>query len=152
MTDKIIIGSNIKTFAVESENGDLLAEIKLDADNDAMYGRFVELFDNAMKIAETCSDEINALVGNDESIDVATTKQALDVNYQAIDGFIKETDAMFGAGFTRQIFRDHYEADAEFKPNITLFLEFYKGVMPLFEKVYKESRVNYTVTKGKRNE
>jgi len=150
MAEKISLKSKIKVYAITNENDDVLAELRLDPDNDSTLGRFMDLYDNIAKIGEETQRKLESIERPGEKLDIATAQKLMCVNTEAIQGIITETDAMFGAGFTRQIFAEHYEVDENFIPNISLFKEFYEQVMPIIQLVYKESTNNYSVKKGKK--
>ena len=149
MAETIKINSNIKVYAIENENGEVLAELRLDPSNDSILGRFMDLYDNLSELSNEASEKIKALGYDTESqLTVDQLKNMSAINNEAINGLIAETDAMFGAGFTKEIFADNYKADPDYIPNIIKFQEFYGQVMPIIEAVYKNQAKNYSVKKG----
>lgn len=150
MAEKLTLNSKVKVYAIENQDGRVLAELRLDPENDSTLGKFMDLYDRASVLGAEASEKLKAIGAGKEQLESQDIKEGLKINEETINSLIEETDRMFGAGFTRKIFADHYEIDEDFLPNISLFTEFYEQVMPIIKAVYGDNANHYSVKKGKK--
>lgn len=144
---KIKLNSNIKKFAIENEEGKLLVELCLDTTDDSVMSRFMDLYDNMNEIYNTAQEKLESY-SEDEELTIQNAKELLKVSNEAMLKVVEETDNMFGIGFTKQLFADHYKLNPNFIPSVEVMSEFYKQVMPIVSSVYADKTKNYSVKKG----
>lgn len=78
--------------------------------------------------------------------DGITTKDAKDIlklNEKAVNGLIAEIEKMFGKGLIHDIFKENYELNPNFVPDISLLQSFFEQIMPLLEGLVQK-KAKYT--------
>lgn len=151
MAKVINLKSSIETIDIQNEEGKPLVTIEINTSDDSYFSRFMDLYDDLGVLVEKVKREIATIELKEakDSLNTKTAKKILEINTEAAKEISRMTDELFGEGFTRKLFAEHYELNPQFSPNIKLFQEFYTGVMPVIQDYYKDSIKKYSVKKGR---
>ena len=142
--ETIKLSTGIKRIAITNEEDVTVAVLTIDTNDTHLLNRFLELYDGAQKINEECKSTYKSL-GLDEKEGI-TTKDAKDIlklNEKAVNGLIAEIEKMFGKGLIHDIFKENYELNPNFVPDISLLQSFFEQIMPLLEGLVKK-KAKYT--------
>ena len=144
----IKFNSGIKKIGIENENGTIVAELIINSGDDKLYDKFISLMDNLKEIQESSDKKIEALGLNSvDSIDTEDMKKLLDVNREAVESLIEETEKMFGAGLIRKMYADNYELNPDFLPGLEMLFEFYEQILPIVEEIFRNKHSRYSPAK-----
>lgn len=148
MEEVLTLKKRIKRYGIQSEDGQTMVEIALDASNDAMFSRFMDLYEHTNDIAI----EAQARLGNSETdaMTIDAGREVMNVNTDMKKRLLEETEKLLGEGFCHAVWADHYAIDKNFEPSLDMFIELYELIMPLFAQTYKDSANKYSTKKGGR--
>ncbi len=149
MTEKIVINSGLRKYAIENENGEIVAEVVIDANDNSTMERFMDLYDRAAEIEKNFQEEVNALgIKDTKNITTAEAKTILQLNRKAIEDLVYETEEMFGDGLIHDIFKANYENNKDFCPDISAIVSFYEQIVPILTNIFEGfSNSKYSVKK-----
>lgn len=140
MMETIKLSTGIKRIAIKNEEDVTVAFLTIDTNDTHLLNRFLELYEGAQKINEECKNSYEQL-GLDEKEGI-TTKDAKDIlalNEKAVNGLIEEVEKMFGKGLIHDIFKENYELNPNFVPDISLLQSFFEQIMPILDGLVKKN-------------
>ena len=146
----IKLSSSIKHIAIENENGEVVTELLVDYSDESTMSRLMDLVDRLEEIGNETQKKIDeAGFIEDEKITKENAKEVLKINTEAINSLIEETELMFGKGLIHNIFKDNYELNPKFVPDIDVLTDFYNQIIPIIEGIFKDKQKKYSTVKGK---
>lgn len=142
--ETIKLSTGIKRIAITNEEDVTVAVLTIDTNDTHLLNRFLELYDGAQKINGECKSAYKSL-GLDEKDGITTddAKNILSVNEKAVNDLIEEIEKMFGKGLIHDIFKENYDLNPKFVPDISLLQSFFEQIMPLLEGAVKK-KAKYT--------
>lgn len=144
----IKFNSGIKKIGIENENGTIVAKLIINSCDDRLYDKFISLMENLKEIQESSNKKIESLGLNSvDSINTEDMRKLLEVNREAIEGLIEETEKMFGSGLIRKMYADNYELNPDFLPGLEMLFEFYEQILPIVEEIFRNKHSRYSPSK-----
>lgn len=144
----IKISNPIKTYAIENEDGKVLAELKINTQDDNFLDKFTDLQEWASNINVELKHKLDKSgISEKEEIGLADCKEYLKINNETVQAIIDKTEELFGKGLIKQMYAECYEQNPDFIPSISLLSEFYNAVMPLVSNTFKGRTAKYSVNK-----
>lgn len=142
--ETIKLSTGIKRIAITNDDDALVATLVIDTNDTHLLNKFLELYEGAQKINEECMNSYKKL-GLDEKDGITTSdaKNILSVNEKAVNDLINEIEKMFGKGLIHDIFKENYDLNPKFVPDISLLQSFFEQIMPLLEGLVKK-KAKYT--------
>lgn len=111
----------------------------ISADDDALFGRFVEEHENISKKADQFSIETSELMEKKEGDDSAELSAEMIRRKRAFSEEVaKATDHIFGEGTIRKVFRGIYEEIPDFVPSAESIVTFLDDVTPQIEQLFRK--------------
>ena len=151
------LGLNKSFFEVSLNKYDDL--LVLNCSDLSVFEKFKDLYDNVDEIAKSANKEIDRLNAKAEEDGSDKTEDFMDyvkVNVDFSTRVLEELDKVFGDGFTKKVFREHYELNPDYVPDEIEIAELLESLIPIMEKAYgeriKRTREKYNPAKrGKRH-
>lgn len=142
--ETIKLSTGIKRIAITNEEDVTVAVLTIDTNDTHLLNRFLGLYDGAQKINEECKSTYKSL-GLDEKDGITTddAKNILSVNEKAVNDLIGEIEKMFGKGLIHDIFKENYDLNPKFVPDISLLQSFFEQIMPLLDGLIQK-KAKYT--------
>lgn len=109
----------------------------------SVFQKFTTLYDNVESISKEAGMEIEELnkkyASNDaESVSTDAVLSYVNTNITFSKKVMEELDSVFGEDFTRNVFRENYEANPNFVPDEIALTELIDSLIPVMEKAYGE--------------
>jgi Fe2+ transport system protein FeoA len=151
MSEVIKLNTGIKKYEIVNEENERVAELAIDTNDTHLMNRFIELYENGNKIKEACEKRLEDLgIDDGDRITLEDAKKILDVNEYAVKQMIEETEKLFGKGLFHEVFKENYELNPNFVPDVSLIQNFYEQIMPIVETIFKKQQKYSPAKKGNR--
>ena len=151
MSEVIRVTTGIKRYDILNENDEKVAELVIDTNDTHLLSRFIELYDNVYKIQDDCGRRLDNIgIEDDEQIEIEDAKKILSINEDAVNQIIAETEKLFGNNLFHEMYRENYDMNPEFVPDIALLQNFFEQIMPIVRTVLQKKSKYSPNKKGRR--
>lgn len=134
-------------------------EIVLNTSDARIFEKFTTLYENLQNAADKAERNMKAIgkkYNGEDADNLSAVKDYVKEYIAFSQDALKEFDEMFGAGFTKKVFRENYEIDENFVPDEGAITDLIDSLLPIMEEAYgkriKQNREKYSAGKrGKHN-
>lgn len=143
---EFVIDSGIKEVAVKNEKGDLLTVLRFNVADGRTAEKFAQLtqqLNGIIKEREAKDKELDKkyagrkmVYNNGRDVD---TEQIIDrskANIACIEKCIEEINSVFGQDTVKNVYRENYEMNAEFVPDMTALVELVDKLVPVMDSLF----------------
>ena len=151
MSEVIRVTTGIKKYEILNENDQKVAELVIDTNDTHLLSRFIELYDSVYKIQDDCGRRLDDIgIEDEEQIEIEDAKKILTINEDAVSQIIAETEKLFGNNLFHEMYRENYEFNPDFVPDIALLQNFFEQIMPIVKTVFQKKSKYSPNNKGRR--
>lgn len=118
-------------------------KIEIMSDDATFFKKFMDGYKKIIEISDNLPQEMDKIGDIDEENDDASTiSKKVDGLASVNSEFSKRAcgiiDGIFGEGTAKKSFRDRYEANPDFVPDLSLVMAFFGTMIPIMEQIFSK--------------
>lgn len=128
--------SGVGLFKIELNNqGDY---IEISTADTGIFDRFVETYRQIVNVAKDLPkrykeiEKVRVIPGHENK-----TVEKIRANVRFYEESAEKIDLVFGQGTLKKYFREHYEKIPDFMPGTECFIDFFEGMAPVLENLFR---------------